>query len=102
MEPVMTVSPDLERRAREALADIVALRQGVASEGRATFRRWRPRITRTGFAPSALNVAHYMAVRRRDLRLLQRRLMALGVSSLGRLEGRVLASLDSVAGALSA
>lgn len=102
MEPVMTVSPDLERRAREALADIVALRQGVASEGRATFRRWRPRITRTGFAPSALNVAHYMAVRRRDLRLLQRRLMALGVSSLGRLEGRVLASLDSVAVALAA
>ena len=40
------------------------------------------------------------AFRRQDLRPLQRRLMALGLSSLGRAEGRVFASLDTVVLAL--
>ncbi|MCB1486909.1 MAG: pyruvate kinase [Bauldia sp.] len=95
-------APDLANRAREALDEITSLRGHVATGGRAIYRHWRPRIDRSGFAPSALNLAHYMAVRRHDLRPLQRRLMALGMSSLGRLEGRVLASLDSVAVALAA
>ena len=88
--------------ARQLLSDVTALRNEVAREGAATFRRWRPKIERRVFAVSAYNFAHYLALRQRDLRPLQRRLMALGLSSLGRVEGRVLASLDAVTAALAA
>ncbi len=98
----MTGAADLAARARAVLAEVTALRASVAAEGQGLFRAWRPRIARPAFAASALNFAHYLVLRRRDLRPLQRRLMALGVSSLGRLEGRVLVSLDAVALALAA
>ena len=49
---------------------------------------------------SAINLAHYLAMRRVDLRELQERLAWLGVSSLGRAETHVLASLDKVLGIL--
>jgi len=88
--------------ARDALDEVLALRADVACEGRAAYGTWRDRIERPDFAASALNLGHYLALRRRDLRPLQRRLMPLGVTSLGRLEGRVLASLDAAAGALAA
>ena len=52
------------------------------------------------FQQSARNLVHYLAVRRHDLRPLQRDLQALGLSSLGRLEGRVLAGLNAVLVAL--
>ena len=52
--------------------------------------------------PSAYNLACYLAFRRRDLRKLQRPLIGLGVSSLGRLEGRVLPTLLAVRAALGA
>jgi pyruvate kinase len=97
----MTASNQLAGRAESALGELLSLRADVAHEGLAAYRLWRGRIERPGFASSALNLAHYLAVRRRDLRPLQRKLMSLGVSSLGRLEGRVLASLDAVAVALS-
>ncbi len=98
----MTADTDIRARAASVLREVTALRAAVAREGRARYRGWRGRLTRSVFAASALNFAHYLAVRHRDLRPLQRRLMALGVSSLGRLEGRVLASLDAVAVALAA
>jgi pyruvate kinase len=47
------------------------------------------------------NLVDYLALRRHDLRALQRRLMPLGLSSLGRLESRVLPTLDAVIGCLS-
>jgi pyruvate kinase len=80
--------------------EVTALRDRVAADGKALYRSWRGRIERSSFAPSALNLAHYLVLRQADLRLLQRRLMALGLSSLGRAEGRVLAVLDAVDGAL--
>ncbi len=49
---------------------------------------------------SAINLAHYLAMRRVELRALQERLAWLGVSSLGRAETHVLASLDKVLGIL--
>ena len=49
---------------------------------------------------SAINLAHYLAMRRVDLRALQERLAWLGVSSLGRAETHALASLDKVLGIL--
>src|SRR4030095_6052118 len=45
---------------------------------------------------SARNLVHYLALRRTDLRLLQTRLTALGLSSLGRCEAHVMATLDAV------
>lgn len=45
---------------------------------------------------SARNLMHYLALRRVDLRSLQPRLTALGLSSLGRSEAHVIATLDAV------
>jgi pyruvate kinase len=56
---------------------------------------------RRSFQSSALNLAHYLALRRRDLRELQPRLTALGLSSLGRCEARVKANLDALVATLS-
>jgi pyruvate kinase len=63
---------------------------------------WRGLIERADFAGSAANLAQYMAFRRRDLRQLQHSLMTLGLSSLGRLESRVLPTLLAVRAALAA
>jgi pyruvate kinase len=52
--------------------------------------------------PSARNLIHYLALRRHDLRALQPRLSALGLSSLGRAEANVLGSVDCVRVALQA
>lgn len=51
---------------------------------------------------AAENLLGYLALRGRDLRSLQPRLTALGLSSLGRSEGRVLPAIESVERALSA
>ena len=48
------------------------------------------------YQASARNLLHYMALRRRDLRPLQHRLAKLGLSSLGRAESNVLATIDAV------
>lgn len=82
-------------------AELLALREEVAAAGRSMWRGWRPRFGRRSFAASALNFAHYLALRQHDLRPLQRRLMRLGLSSLGRAEGRVLVTLDAVAASLA-
>jgi len=52
------------------------------------------------YAASARNFAHYLALRRSDIRPLQERLAWIGVSSLGRSEINVLANLDKVLGIL--
>ena len=54
------------------------------------------------FEPGALNLAAWLALRRRDLRPLQKSLMALGLSSPGRLEGRVFETLLAVRASLAA
>ncbi|MFN2323020.1 MAG: pyruvate kinase [Trueperaceae bacterium] len=51
---------------------------------------------------SAENLARYLALRRRDLAELQRALVELGLSSLGRSEARVRPQLDAVAVTLAA
>ena len=84
------------------LGQIDALIADVETEGDAQAAIWNTVIERAAFRPSAHNLACYLALRRRDLRALQRPLMALGLSSLGRLEGRVVPALKAVRGALSA
>lgn len=84
------------------LGEVEALRQAVEKDAQEIAGRWQGWIERADFAPSAQNFAHYLAFRRHDIRPLQRRLMARGLSSLGRAEGRVLPTLDAVAGVLRA
>jgi len=52
------------------------------------------------YQASARNLIHYLALRQEDIRELQECLTSLGLSSLGRSERNVLASLDSVRSAL--
>jgi pyruvate kinase len=86
----------------DLLDAVLDLRRSVAAEGRTLWRRWHVGDKRRRFRVSALNFAHYLSLRRRDLRALQTDLMPYGLSSLGRLEGRVLTNLDAVVGALTA
>lgn len=51
-------------------------------------------------ADGAVNLVHYVGMRRHDMRPLQERLAWLGVSSLGRSESHVLANLDKALGVL--
>jgi pyruvate kinase len=83
------------------LSTLQELRQNVDSEGQATFDRWRSHLHRTEFLSSALNLAQYLALRRHDLRLLQAALMPWGLSSLGRIEARVMPNLDAVIATLA-
>lgn len=78
------------------------LRQMVVQEGQDIFNPWRSCIQRQVFLNSGLNLAHYIALRRHDLRPLQAALMPWGLSSLGRLEARVMPSLDAVITSLGA
>ncbi|WP_256090890.1 pyruvate kinase [Nostoc sp. KVJ20] len=78
------------------LSTLQELRQTVESEGQATFNHWKLHIQRTEFLSSALNLAEYLALRRHDLRSLQTALMPWGLSSLGRIEARVMPNLDAV------
>ena len=89
------------RRPSELLAALRQLRTEVSAEGEQTLERWRRGIARHACKLGAANLAHYLALRRRDLRDLQDELTLLGLSSLGRLEARVLANLDAVIAALA-
>lgn len=78
------------------LEQLLALRGELVADGERTVQRWQPGIEREEFEPSARNLAHYLSLRRRDVRDLQNALMPWGLSSLGRLESRVLANVDAV------
>ena len=88
--------------ATRLLDELVDLRDHVCAEGDELLALWRPALARRAFIPSAFNLAHYVALRRRDLRPLQEQLMSLGLSSLGRCEARVLPNLDAVIASLAA
>jgi pyruvate kinase len=77
------------------------LRTDVANEGAAQFARWQPQFQRRDVCSGAHNLACYLALRRRDLRALQMALIPWGLSSLGRSEAHVLASLDALIATLS-
>jgi pyruvate kinase len=84
------------------LEELSRLRLSVQEQSTARLDKWLSTVERPAFEPGAVNLAHYLALRRHDLRRLQRALMPLGLSSLGRLEGRVLPSLQAVHAALAA
>lgn len=84
------------------LRDIESLQAAVLAGAERHLTRWQGWCDRPDYRPSAENFAHYLALRQHDIRGLQRRMMALGLSSLGRAESRVLPSLDAVLALLRA
>jgi pyruvate kinase len=103
--PALSLRADSNSHAR--MREIAALRteldslyadiQSVAAEGRDFINGVPP-----NHRDSACNLIHYLALRRHDLRALQSKLSALGLSSLGRSEARVIASVEAVRAALQA
>jgi pyruvate kinase len=62
--------------------------------------RERTAAVHSAYRKSAINLIHYVALRRHDIRSLQDNLAALGLSSLGRSEAHVMSTLNSVLAAL--
>lgn len=89
-------------RGTALLAELRSLRSQVERGATEMLANWESRIERPGFYDRALNLAQYIVLRRIDLRPLQDELTLLGLSSLGRAEGRVMANLDAVIAALAA
>ena len=79
----------------DLLVEMRELRAQVIAEGESTLVAWGPVARRAGYA-SPENLAQYLALRHTDLSSLQRRLQALGLSSLGRSEARVITALDAI------
>ena len=76
------------------LAELVALRAELAAD--AALPHPQLAAVHANYRDSARNLLHYLALRGRDRRGLQLRLAALGLSSLGRAESHVLATVDAV------
>lgn len=92
MSLIALADPDLEL----LLDELVELQQDVRAVRDETLARWQPALKRPDFLPSARNLAAYIGLRRWELRDLQRRLAPLALSSLGRCEAHVEASLEGV------
>lgn len=89
-----------DRAAEQVFDELLGLRTAVAEAS--TALRARFCAFGAGDDPSLANLAHYLSLRRHDIRMLQRQLMWRGLSSLGRLESRVLPTLDAALAALAA
>ena len=76
----------MEKRAA-LVADVAGLREAIEREEARARKRIEAALPR--HRASARNLAHYLGLRRRDVRKLQLELAALGLSSLGRSEGHV-------------
>jgi len=80
---------------------LVQLRARITKHAAARLSRFA-RDFPEGPPPSAVNLAHYLALRTVDLRPLQTGLARLGLSSLGRSESHVMTALDQVIRVLEA
>jgi pyruvate kinase len=89
-----TASSNFQSDARALLDDLTTIQKDLvtfASRTIPTLGTFDPT-----FQDSASNLLHYLALRQRDLRPLQERLSHMGLSSLGRAEAHVLATVDAV------
>lgn len=77
------------------LEALTTLRETIGKNAATHLETWEGLIERKDFLVSAQNLAHYLAMRKHDLRTLQSALAYWGFSSLGRAESRVLPSLDA-------
>ena len=97
---VITLEQEIYTSTNELYDVLCQLRRDVLSRGDALFQHWLPQIQRTRFVYSAWNMAFYLALRCHDLRKIQRSLLPLGLSSLGRGEARAITNLDAVMASL--
>ena len=81
-----------------ALRALIGVLEDLRTSALAEEERLAPQLRRVAPAhhASARNLAHYLALRRVDLRELQEALAQVGLSSLGRSEAHVLATLERV------
>jgi len=77
---------------RALLIEVQALREDIEQKGTELRREWGPASEQA--TSRATNLSHYIALRSHDLNDLQLRLAARGLSSLGRSEAKVAATLD--------
>jgi pyruvate kinase len=92
--------PDVSDKLSALYDTLLSLRKSVLHDGLAMYEAWRPGIERRDFRFSALNLAFYLAIRCHDLAPLQKQLLPLGLSSLGRSEARTMPNLDAVIASL--
>lgn len=90
--------PWRQRDCERLIASLEGLQQRMVSAALAA--RDTLQAVHPTYAPSAVNLVHYVEARRRDLRGLQQDLARLGLSSLGRAETHVLANVHKVLGLL--
>ena len=81
---------------RSLLAELNALRRDIIQDASTRLQHFLNDYPDKRYSKSACNLAHYLALRQRDLRALQERLAEAGLSSLGRSEAHVMASLERV------
>ena len=101
-EPLSAPPVMVSAAARVDTPDLVAALEFLRRAALELEESRRPEIELVAEAdrPSAVNLVHYLAVRQFDLRPIQRELANRGLSSLGRAEGHVLATIDAVLGHL--
>lgn len=90
------VEASRRKLAQRLLAEVTELYYDVKTKGDRYLAKYGQSVERPAFKLSAENLAYYLAVRNYDLRKLQADLVPLGISSLGRLENKTLATLQSV------
>jgi pyruvate kinase len=93
-DPARAEGPPHDEQARIAslLAAVTALQRDIAEEALRRGAQIDAALPR--HRASALNLAHYVGLRQKDLRRLQLELAAAGLSSLGRSEGHVADTLE--------
>jgi pyruvate kinase len=77
-------------------ADISQLYTLIRHEADEYLSQYLPYYSNNTASVSAINLAHYIVLRRRDLRGLQQRLSVVGLSSLGRSESHVLDNIERI------
>ena len=93
---MVNTTASLDEEISHLIADLGMLRRDVLANAKERLAPFGPYFPDANFTNSAVNLAHYLSLRRIDLRPLQARLAACGLSSLGRGEPHVLVNLDRV------
>jgi pyruvate kinase len=78
------------------LARLEHLRSLIEDDSQKLADSWLHTIPESTYRDCARNLAAYLAIRNHDLSQIQEQLVTLGLSTLGRCEGHVMASLDAV------
>ncbi|MGE3480212.1 MAG: pyruvate kinase [Gammaproteobacteria bacterium] len=93
-------SPPADTSRESLRRQLIELHAEVIAQAAQRLEQFRACYPGGAYSASARNLAHYLALRRFDLRPLQDALAEIGISSLGRCEAHVLPTLNQVIGLL--